>query len=211
MTEEEHVRVPLPDGTRLGARIRRPASSDDEPVPAVLEFIPYRTGDFTAPRDWCTTRTWRATATPASASTCVAAASPKGFSPTSTWSRSCGTAGRARVVGKAAVVRWQRRMMGLSWGGFNALQIAARRAPQRSAIATVCRPRDVSASSPRTGNGRYRATTSDRAGSTAGGRRSSRAARSTRGGSAVRRSRSPSAPAPGTCRLAGTGAGTRCR
>ncbi|OKI01121.1 peptidase S15 [Streptomyces sp. CB02923] len=50
-TEEDHVTIPASDGTRLSARIWRPTASDEEPVPAVLEYIPYRKGDLTAVRD----------------------------------------------------------------------------------------------------------------------------------------------------------------
>ncbi|GAA3721987.1 hypothetical protein HDA32_002138 [Spinactinospora alkalitolerans] len=49
--EEEHVWIPVSDGTRLAARIWRPTSSDDEPVPGVLEYIPYRKRDLTSVRD----------------------------------------------------------------------------------------------------------------------------------------------------------------
>ncbi|MEU8890438.1 CocE/NonD family hydrolase [Streptomyces sp. NPDC048442] len=49
--EEEHVLVPVRDGTRLSARIWRPVSCDEEPVPAVLEYIPYRKRDLSAVRD----------------------------------------------------------------------------------------------------------------------------------------------------------------
>ncbi|MER7193025.1 CocE/NonD family hydrolase [Streptomyces flaveolus] len=49
--EEEHVVVPMSDGVRLSARIWRPTSSDQEPVPAVLEYIPYRKRDLTSVRD----------------------------------------------------------------------------------------------------------------------------------------------------------------
>ena len=41
----------MSDGVRLSARIWRPTSSDHEPVPAVLEYIPYRKRDLTAERD----------------------------------------------------------------------------------------------------------------------------------------------------------------
>jgi hypothetical protein len=51
ITEEDHVRIPMSDGTVLSARIRRPVSSDTDPVPAILEHIPYRKRDLTAPRD----------------------------------------------------------------------------------------------------------------------------------------------------------------
>ncbi|MFG2174145.1 CocE/NonD family hydrolase [Streptomyces niveus] len=49
--EEENVVIPMSDGTRLSARVWRPVSSDSEPVPAVLEYIPYRKRDLTAVRD----------------------------------------------------------------------------------------------------------------------------------------------------------------
>lgn len=41
----------MSDGVRLSARIWRPVASDEDPVPAVLEFIPYRKRDLTAVRD----------------------------------------------------------------------------------------------------------------------------------------------------------------
>lgn len=49
-TQREDVRIPLPDGTLLYARVWRPVT--DEPVPALLEYLPYRLTDWTAPRDW---------------------------------------------------------------------------------------------------------------------------------------------------------------
>ena len=48
----DHVWIPLADGTRLGARIWLPEDAESDPVPAILEYIPYRKGDGTAPRDW---------------------------------------------------------------------------------------------------------------------------------------------------------------
>lgn len=41
--------IPLSDGTRLWARFWMPETTD--PVPAILEYLPYRHGDWTAPRD----------------------------------------------------------------------------------------------------------------------------------------------------------------
>ena len=40
--EDTGIRIPRSDGTRLAGRVWRPVSSDAQPVPAVLEFIPYR-------------------------------------------------------------------------------------------------------------------------------------------------------------------------
>ncbi|WP_086825322.1 CocE/NonD family hydrolase [Streptomyces sp. NRRL B-24572] len=48
-TRHEDVRIPLPDGTRLYARVWRPLT--DEPVPALLEYLPDRLTDWTVPRD----------------------------------------------------------------------------------------------------------------------------------------------------------------
>ncbi|MFJ2810156.1 CocE/NonD family hydrolase [Kitasatospora sp. NPDC087271] len=48
-TTREDVRIPLPDGTRLAARLWRPVS--DEPVPAVLEYSAGRLTDRTAAED----------------------------------------------------------------------------------------------------------------------------------------------------------------
>ena len=47
--EQHDVRIPLTDGSELSARIWRPTSP--EPVPAIVEYIPYRQRDLTAVRD----------------------------------------------------------------------------------------------------------------------------------------------------------------
>ncbi len=51
ITESDHVWIPVSDGIRLSARIWRPVASDGEPVPAILEYIPYRHRDLTSVRD----------------------------------------------------------------------------------------------------------------------------------------------------------------
>lgn len=51
ITEIEDLAIPLPDGTRLSARVWMPANAATRPVPAVLEYIPYRKRDGTLPRD----------------------------------------------------------------------------------------------------------------------------------------------------------------
>ena len=45
----EHVWIPMSDGCRLSAKLWLPEG--EQPVPAILEYIPYRKGDATAPRD----------------------------------------------------------------------------------------------------------------------------------------------------------------
>src|SRR5690349_4095821 len=49
--EIEHTWIPLPDGCRLAARIWLPEDAEREPVPAVLELLPYRKNDGTVVRD----------------------------------------------------------------------------------------------------------------------------------------------------------------
>ena len=48
---DEEIYIPVSDGIKLAARIWRPASSSHNPVPAVLEYIPYRKRDGTRARD----------------------------------------------------------------------------------------------------------------------------------------------------------------
>ncbi|MBM3520554.1 MAG: CocE/NonD family hydrolase, partial [Alphaproteobacteria bacterium] len=47
----DEVSIPLSDGVKLSARIWRPKESVTKPVPAILEFLPYRRRDGTAERD----------------------------------------------------------------------------------------------------------------------------------------------------------------
>src|SRR5690625_1332159 len=49
--ETEHLWIEMSDGTRLAAGMWKPASADREPVPGVVEMIPYRKRDLTAIRD----------------------------------------------------------------------------------------------------------------------------------------------------------------
>src|SRR3954470_11937083 len=47
----EHTLIPLKDGTMLAARIWLPDDAEAEPVPAILEYLPYRKRDGTIERD----------------------------------------------------------------------------------------------------------------------------------------------------------------
>src|SRR5277367_5279893 len=47
----ENVWIALHDGCRLAARIWMPANAAQAPVPAILEYIPYRKRDFMRRRD----------------------------------------------------------------------------------------------------------------------------------------------------------------
>ncbi|MEQ8653470.1 MAG: CocE/NonD family hydrolase [Kiloniellales bacterium] len=47
----EHCWIPLPGGIRLAARLWMPLQAAEQPVPAILEYIPYRKGDMVRVRD----------------------------------------------------------------------------------------------------------------------------------------------------------------
>ena len=47
----EHTLIPLKDGTMLAARIWLPEDAEQNPVPAILEYLPYRKRDGTYERD----------------------------------------------------------------------------------------------------------------------------------------------------------------
>jgi putative CocE/NonD family hydrolase len=133
--EEEHLWIPMSDGTRLAARIWRPVSSDDEPVPAVLEYIPYRKRDLTAVRD----------------SVHHPYMAGHGYACVRVDIRGTGESegvltdeyldlehrDAEEVLAWLADQPWcdgRTGMMGISWGGFNSLQVAARRPPSLRAI-----------------------------------------------------------------------------
>jgi predicted acyl esterase len=66
--------ITLADGTRLASRLWRPVT--DVPVPAILEYLPYRKGDSTAPRDEAYGAWFGGTGTPSPGSTSGARATP---------------------------------------------------------------------------------------------------------------------------------------
>ncbi|WP_007026199.1 CocE/NonD family hydrolase [Saccharomonospora iraqiensis] len=135
---DDHVRIPMADGTELGARIWRPVSSDSDPVPAILEFLPYRLRDLTAQRD----------------SMHHPYLAGHGYAGVRVDLRGSGDSDgvlgdeylEQELLDAEQVLAWLTEqpwcdgntgMMGISWGGFNALQLAARRPPGLGAIATL--------------------------------------------------------------------------
>ena len=135
----EHTLIPLSDGTHLAARIWRPDTDRTGPVPAILELIPYRKRDHTAPRD--------AVHHPYLAG--------HGYAAVRVDLRGSGDSEgvltdeytEQELVDAEEVLAWlaaqpwcsgRTGMMGISWGGFNALQVAARRPESLGAIAAVC-------------------------------------------------------------------------
>ncbi|MFE4961697.1 CocE/NonD family hydrolase [Streptomyces sp. NPDC056660] len=133
--QEDHVRIPMPDGVHLSARVWRPVSSDDSPVPAILEYIPYRKGDLSSVRD----------------SVHHPYIAGHGYACVRVDLRGTGDSEgvltdeylEVEQADAEAVLDWLAAqpwcdgatgMMGISWGAFAALQVAARRPASLRAI-----------------------------------------------------------------------------
>lgn len=137
--EGENVRIKVSDGVRLMARIWRPTGCDDKPVPAVLEFIPYRHRDLTARRD-SIHHPYLAGHGYASVRVDLrGSGESEGVLTDEYLEQELSDA--TEVLDWLAAQPWcsgRTGMMGISWGGFNALQVAARQPPGLAAIVTVC-------------------------------------------------------------------------
>lgn len=135
----EQVWITMSDGCRLAARVWIPGNAEKSPVPAVLEYIPYRKRDFKAVRD----------------STIHGYFARNGYAGIRVDLRGSGDSEgilRDEYLAQELddgleVLRWIARqpwcdgnvgMFGLSWGGFNGLQIAALQPPELKAVITVC-------------------------------------------------------------------------
>ncbi|MCF8040144.1 MAG: CocE/NonD family hydrolase [Desulfohalobiaceae bacterium] len=135
----EHVWIPLSDGIRLAAKIWLPESAEETPVPAILEYIPYRKRDVEAVTDSITHGYFAG----------------KGYACVRVDLRGSGDSEGVledeylqqeqddglEVLQWIAAQPWCQGaigMMGISWGGFNALQLAALRPPELKAVITVC-------------------------------------------------------------------------
>ncbi|MFJ3380737.1 CocE/NonD family hydrolase [Curtobacterium sp. NPDC090217] len=132
--------IPMPDGVRLHTRIWAPADvSADARVPVLLEYLPYRLDDWTAPRD-SERHPWYAAHGYASVRVDIrGTGSSEGFFDDE-YSEQELRDGEA-VIAWLAAQEWSTGavgMFGISWGGFNALQLAARAPAALKAIVTVC-------------------------------------------------------------------------
>ena len=134
----EHLWIQLPDGCRLAARVWLPEDAERTPVPAVLDAVPYRKGDGTAARD--------ATRYPYIAG--------HGYACVRLDLRGSGDSEGAiadeyteqEQDDVEAVIAWLARqpwcdgavgMIGVSWGGFAALQAAARNPPALRGVVAI--------------------------------------------------------------------------
>ncbi|MEO1140367.1 MAG: CocE/NonD family hydrolase [Pseudomonadota bacterium] len=138
MIIDRDLGIMLPDGTRLSAKIWRPESSQTEPVPAILEYLPYRKSDGTAARDE-TMHPWFAS---------------RGYACLRVDRRGCGDSegvfddeySEQELQDGENILRWIAAqpwctghvgMQGISWGGFNGVQLAARAPEPLKAVISI--------------------------------------------------------------------------
>jgi uncharacterized protein len=135
----DHVWIPMSDGARLGARIWLPEDAEADPVPAILEYLPYRKGDGTAHRD----------------EPRHAYFAGHGYAVLRVDLRGSGESDGLlhdeylpqEQEDALEVLRWIAGqpwctgavgMFGISWGGFNGLQVAAHAPPELKTVITLC-------------------------------------------------------------------------
>lgn len=135
----EHQWIPMPDGIRLAARIWIPESAWTTPVPAILEYIPYRKRDGSRQRD----------------DQMHPYFAGHGYACIRVDIRGSGDSEgvlkdeylQQELDDGVSILEWLERqpwcsgrvgIIGISWGGFNGLQIAALQPPQLKAVISVC-------------------------------------------------------------------------
>ena len=136
--EVEHAWIPLADGTRLAARYWLPDDAESNPVPGILEYIPYRKRDGTAARDEAMHPFFAGHGYAAVRVDMRGSGESDGLLHDEYLKQEHDDA--LEVIAWIAEQPWctgRVGMMGKSWGGFNALQVAARRPPALRCIITV--------------------------------------------------------------------------
>ncbi len=129
----------LSDGTRLSARVWMPEDARDNPVPAILEYLPYRKRDGTFMRDelthpWFASHGYACLRVDIRGNGDSQGVMQDEYSPQE-------LADAVELIHTIATRDWcsgKVGMMGISWGGFNALQVAALAPEPLKAIITLC-------------------------------------------------------------------------
>ena len=139
IVDDPDMGIVMPDGCRLSARVWMPTDAATNPVPAVLEYIPYRKRDGTIARD----------------EMMHAYVAGHGYACVRVDMRGNGDSDGlmadeytdVELQDACDVIAWLAAqpwctgavgMMGKSWGGFNCLQTAALRPEALKAVISVC-------------------------------------------------------------------------
>ncbi|MDJ0776887.1 MAG: CocE/NonD family hydrolase [Gammaproteobacteria bacterium] len=134
----ENEWIPLSDGRRLAARVWLPDGTKEKPAPAILEYIPYRKRDATAQRDDSTYPGFAAAGYVG-----VRVDTSGNGESDGDWDDEYS---RRELDDGVEVIHWiagqpwcdgKVGMMGISWGGFNSLQIAALRPEPLKAVIAI--------------------------------------------------------------------------
>ena len=139
LSEDPDCPIFLSDGTRLSARLWRPEDAEADPVPLILEFLPYRKRDGTCARDALTHPYFAARGYACARVDMRGNGDSDGVMEDEYTAQELADA--VEVIHWAAAQPWCNGhvgMMGISWGGFNALQVAALAPAPLKAIITLC-------------------------------------------------------------------------
>ena len=137
--EIKNLWIPLSDGIRLAARMFIPVDAEKNPVPALLEYLPYRKTDGTHVRDALTKPYLAGHGYAAIRVDMRGNGDSEGLMEDEYTKQEQDDA--LEVIAWLAKQTWcdgKVGMFGISWGGFNALQVAARQPPALKAIVTIC-------------------------------------------------------------------------
>jgi predicted acyl esterase len=132
--------IPMPDGVRLSATFYMPDSNKQgEKFPALLEYLPYRKDDATAARDY-PIHSWFAARGYVSVRVDIRGFGASEGAPTDREYSEQEQLDGEQVIAWLAAQSWSNGkvgMFGISWGGFNSIQLAMRHPPALKAILAV--------------------------------------------------------------------------
>jgi uncharacterized protein len=132
--------IPMQDGIRLSATLYMPeGAKPQERFPAILEYLPYRKDDATAARDYPLHSYFAHRGFVSVRVDIRGTGTSEGHTPEREYSEQEQSDG-VEVISWLAHQPWSNGnvgMMGISWGGFNAMQMAMRNPPGLKAIIAV--------------------------------------------------------------------------
>ncbi|MDI7862169.1 CocE/NonD family hydrolase [Rhizobiaceae bacterium n13] len=134
----ENEWITLKDGTRLAARIWMPEGAADQPVPAVLEYLPYRKRGGTSLRDESTYPVFAEAGIAGVRVDIRGSGESDGVIDGEYTPRELSDG--CEIIAWIAAQPWSNGnvgVMGISWGGFNCLQVAALRPPALKAVISI--------------------------------------------------------------------------
>ncbi|MFC4671190.1 CocE/NonD family hydrolase [Seohaeicola nanhaiensis] len=137
--EQPDLGITLSDGCRLSVRLWRPVDAGSDPVPAILEYLPYRKRDGTCARDALTHPYFAKRGYACLRVDMRGNGDSQGLMADEYTQQELDDA--VEVINWIAAQPWCNGnvgMMGISWGGFNSLQVASLQPEPLKAIITLC-------------------------------------------------------------------------